>query len=201
MANVDERLPLLVESVNGLDLVHQDDNRSLVFALVKTAMLIGSLLLGACKSPQAADMATSSQGSSTSNSALCQSISTLDRLDISRSDAFPQNQMRFSFSSKVAVANPTSVRKVAKALCALPKMPRSSINCPADFGITYHLEFFTGDREFPKIMVDSTGCASVDGIGPLRWVEQSPDFWHTLGVAMGLPAPDYATFRGSGPNQ
>jgi hypothetical protein len=108
--------------------------------------------------------------------------------------------MHFSFPANVAVANAMLVRNVARALCALPKMPSGSIHCPADFGITYHLAFFAGDREFPKVLVDSTGCASVKGIGEIRWVEQSPSFWHTLGVAMGLSTPDYATFRGSGPN-
>lgn len=178
------------------------DSRSRITLSAKTTMLVGSLLLTACNNPKPAGVPPSSQGSSPPASTLCQSVATLDKLTVSRSDAFPQNHTRFSFPANVAVANATSARNVAKALCALPKMPTgATINCPADFGIIYHLAFFAGNREFPKVLVNSTGCASVKGIGAIRWVEQSPSLWHTLGVAMGVPNPDYETFRGSGPNQ
>ena len=189
--------------IGGVDLERRGDKRRRIILSAKITMLVGPLLLAACNSSKTTGTTQStstSQGPLASASALCQYVATLDRLTVSRSDAFPQNHMHFSFPASVAVANAMLVRNVARALCALPKMPSSSINCPADFGITYHLAFFAGDREFPKVLVESTGCASVKGIGEVRWVEQSPSFWHTLGVAMGISRPDYATFRGSGPN-
>ncbi|WP_201732388.1 hypothetical protein [Acidithrix sp. C25] len=188
--------------MEGMDLERRRDNRRRRIQLAKITMLFGPLLLAACNNSKTTGTPQSpSQGPLASPSALCQSVAALDRLTVRRSDAFPQNHMRFSFPTNVAVSNAILVRNVARALCALPKMPSGSINCPADFGITYRLAFFAGDREFPKVTIDSTGCASVKGIGAIRWVEQSPNFWHVLGVAMGLSTPGYATFRGSGPNQ
>lgn len=161
------------------------------------AVLIGSLLLTACGSSQTAGTQTPSQGSSKSDPALCSFIASLDHLTISR-NVFPQTHLRFSFPPNVVVANAGSVRNVARALCELPKMPtHGSISCPAGRAITYHLVFSDGDRAFPEVLVDMDGCTSVKGVGATRWVEQSPSFWHTLGLAVGLSSPGYATFRGS----
>ncbi len=161
------------------------------------AVLIGSLLLAACGSSQTAGTQTSSHGSSTSDPSLCSSIASLDHLTISRS-MFPQTNLRFSFPPNVVVSNATSVRNVARALCVLPKMPtHGTISCPAGRAITYHLAFSAGDRAFPEVLVDMSGCTLVRGVGAIRWVEQSPSFWHTSGIAMGLSSPGYATFRGS----
>ena len=129
--------------------------------------------------------------------ALAQDISRLDRLVVTRTDAFPQNHVRFTFPATVTVTDSTAVQAVARALCALPKMPSDLLGCPADFGITYHLVFSAGDRSFPSVSVDATGCETVRGLGTVRWLSTSPGFWHTLGVAMGLAKPDNATFRGS----
>lgn len=161
------------------------------------AILIGPLLLAACSSSQTAGTQISSQKSSTSYSALCSSIANLDHLTISR-DVSPQANLHFSFSPNMVVSNASSVRNVAKALCELPKIPtHGTISCPAGRAITYHLVFSAGDRAFPEVLLDMNGCTSVKGVGTIRWVEQSPSFWHTLGLAMGLSSPGYATFRGN----
>jgi hypothetical protein len=130
---------------------------------------------------------------------LGQSVGQLDRLVVSRTDAFPQNHLRFAFPGTVTVTDPTAVQSVARALCALPKMPSGTFHCPADFGITYHLAFSAGERQFPAVSIDATGCETVRGLGTTRWVTTSPGFWHTLGMAIGLAKPDYATFMGSWP--
>jgi len=80
---------------------------------------------------------------------LCRSVGNLNRLVLRRSDAFPQNHMRFSFAAEVTVTVASKVREAARALCALPRMPSGTFHCPADFGIAYHLVFSAGDRAFP----------------------------------------------------
>jgi hypothetical protein len=91
------------------------------------------------------------------------------------------------------------VHAVARALLDLPLPPTGPIHCPADLGIVYRLTFFAGGRALPLVTVQATGCQVVEGLGAPRWAATSPDFWHTLGEAMGLANADYATFRGNGP--
>lgn len=161
------------------------------------AVLLGSMLLAACGTSQTTGTQTPSLRSSTSNSALCGSIASLDHLTITRV-ALPQTHLRFSFPPSNVVANATSVRNVAKALCGLPKMPtHGTISCPAGRSIIYYLAFSAGEMAFPDVLVDMNACTSVKGVGAMRWVEQSPNFWRTLGLAMGLSSPGYATFRGN----
>lgn len=78
-------------------------------------------------------------------------------------------------------------------------MPSGVLFCPADFGIVYHLVFFSGARRLPPVSIDATGCETVRGLGVTRWVARSPGFWRTLGTALHLATPGYATFRGHGP--
>jgi hypothetical protein len=89
------------------------------------------------------------------------------------------------------------VRDAATALCALPVMPRKGLHCPADWGITYHLAFFAKGHAFPAVDVDATGCQGVKGLGAVRWVARSPEFWKVLGAAMGLAHPNAGLFAGS----
>lgn len=164
------------------------------------AFLVAAVfVLAACGSASGGDPGRSRPASSV-GSTLCGSVPTLDRLVVHRSDAFPQNHMRFSFPDEVTVADVTKVRAAAQALCSLPKMPTGAISCPADFGIVYHLVFFAGERALPPVEVDATGCQTVRGLAHVRWVARSPEFWPALGRAMGLASPSYSTFRGRGPN-
>jgi hypothetical protein len=97
------------------------------------------------------------------------------------------------------VASSTQARMVADAVCALPRMPSGTFSCPMDLGIAYHLTFWAGGMEFGAITVGATGCQVVRVLGAERWVARSPDFWRTLGVAMGLTRPHLATFQGPPP--
>jgi hypothetical protein len=133
------------------------------------------------------------------STSLRQSIDRLTGLTVQRTDAIPQNHMSFSFPAQVTITDPAQVQAVARALCALPKMPSGAFYGPADFGITYHLVFAAGQQRFRAISVDATGMQQVRGLGPTRWVARSPGFWQTLGVAMGLEHPNAATFSGSLP--
>lgn len=144
---------------------------------------------------------TQAKSSVTSEPPLCRSVSSLDTLNVTRTDALPQNHMRFTFPAQVTVSNQTQVQTIARALCALPqRKSHVSINCPADFGIRYSLTFFGNGKAFPEIRLDPSGCSFVQGLKKDQWVEQSPGFWHTLGAAMGITGANNSTFRGRGPN-
>jgi len=175
--------------------------RRLATRATGTAVLVAAVfVLAACGSAVSGRDPGLSRPVSAADSTLCGSVASLDRLVVERSDAFPQNHMRFTFPAEVTVTDATPVSAAARALCALPKMPSGTFHCPADLGIVYHLAFSVGGRAFPTVEVEATGCQRVHGLGAVRWVARSPGFWPTLGRAMGLSSPSYATFRGSGPN-
>ena len=127
-----------------------------------------------------------------------QVIGQVDRLVVRRVDVFPQNDIHFSFPAVTVVTEVASVTDVAKVVCSLPRMPTGVMNCPVDLGITYRLSFTAPSGAFPTVVVSATGCETVLGIGPVRWVADSPNFWRRLGKAMGLPSPTWVTFRGTG---
>jgi hypothetical protein len=87
------------------------------------------------------------------------------------------------------------VQAVAKALCGLPTVKPGVYHCPADIGLDYNLSFSTKAQYFSLLSVPATGCQWVDGLGSTRSVTSS--FWHTLGKAMGLAKPSYASFSGN----
>ena len=183
-----------VAAINGRR-VRRSAARASGMAILLAAMFV----LAACGSAAGGDPGPS-RPASAADSTVCGSVPALDRLVVHRSDAFPQNHMRFSFPAEVTVTDAAQVRAAARALCSLPKMPSGTFACPADLGIVYHLAFFAGGRAFPTVEVDATGCESVRGLGPVRWVARSPGFWSILGRAMGLSSPSNAMFRGRGPN-
>ena len=126
-----------------------------------------------------------------------QSVGRLDRLVVTRTNAFPENHIRFAFPAKVSVTDPAAVQAVARALLALPEPPSGTVYGPIDLGITYHLVFFAGDRRFPVVNVNATGTETVTGLGPARSATGAATFWHALGVAVGVSRPSWDAFRGS----
>jgi hypothetical protein len=135
---------------------------------------------------------------------LCDSIAQLDRLVVTRTVVSASNHIRFSFPAAVKVSDQAAVQLAARAVCALPVMPRKPISCPVDLGITYRLSF---TEQLPPVnqaqsangvVVAATGCQALSGLEWTRWAARSPKFWPELGKAMGLKNPTWATFRGSG---
>jgi hypothetical protein len=169
------------------------------------ALALGSTcviaLVAACTlwGPTSEATASRSAGAVTRATALCDSSGSLTHLVVRRVDAFPQNHIRFSFPATVVVRETAAVRRVARALCALPAMPNQGLHCPMDLGITSHLEFSSPTQHFRVVTVDATGCQSVTGLAPQRWIARSPGFWRTLGSAMHLKTPSWETFRGGRP--
>jgi hypothetical protein len=134
-------------------------------------------------------------------SALCADIHVIDRLVIVRSRGMRRIQeLHFPFPDQVIVTNAASARAVAKAVCALPAMPRGVFHCPAMLlGTSYLLTFTAAGRRLPPVTAEATGCETVTGAGPVRWAAVTPGFWRVLGNAMGLYSAGPPVFSGAGP--
>jgi hypothetical protein len=146
--------------------------------------------------------ATASAGEvrSAGSGALCENAGTVNRLTVRRVNSIPANHQHFSFPARVAVSDAGQALSVARALCALQPEPGGAMSCPADFGVTYRLDFATGGRSLPPVTIDASGCEGVSGTGVARWTVHSPAFWGVLGAAMGLPHPGHAAFAGTMPS-
>ncbi len=112
-----------------------------------------------------------------------------------RRDA-PSNPTTFSFPGVVSVVRASDARSVARALCALPLMPKGVFHCPSDIGPTYSLRFRAPTYSVTLVTLDPTGCEVVHGLPGIRWVATSPRFWRILGDAMHLHLAAQATFAG-----
>ncbi|MHB8320076.1 MAG: hypothetical protein ACYDEP_12745 [Acidimicrobiales bacterium] len=172
--------------------------------LIVLAVSLGGLALQACASSSlssATRTQTSSSGvrgtsrsQAVSTTSLCKAIPSLNRLVVTRVNAFPKNAETFVFAAVSTVEDPGSVRAVARELCALPNYPPGVFHCPADLGITYRLAFFSAKYSYPQIDADIGGCEPVKGVGETR--RATPSFWDTLGKAIGVPAPYERSLQG-----
>jgi hypothetical protein len=127
---------------------------------------------------------------------LCAAASQVNSLTVIRNDVFPGNHLHFRFPRRVTTDRPQQAQAVARAICALPRMPRGTMACPADWGVSYRLEFAAAGRRFGVVTVDGSGCQPVSGAGPVRWLVRSPGFWTVLERATGVPGP--SAFFGCG---
>lgn len=179
-------------------------------ALVCAAFVLGPmLLLAACGSIQASGSGGASgaspnpspaPGASTpsAQAALCRDTGQVTSMEIVRNHGarIPQ-EMQNAMPDEVTVARPASAQAVARALCALPNMPKGPVHCPALFaGTTYHLIFTAGSRQLPTVTIEATGCQTVTGIGAVRRASTSPGFWRVLDLAAGKPARGPSVFSG-----
>ena len=128
-------------------------------ALLGALVLGPVLLLAACGSIRASDSggasgaspgaaSSPSAGTPAAQAVLCQEAGSVTSMEIARSAGarIPQ-EMQNAIPDRLTVAQPASARQVARALCALPKMPPGPVHCPALFiGTTYHLIFTANGR-------------------------------------------------------
>jgi hypothetical protein len=131
---------------------------------------------------------------------LCHDTSAITGLVIVREGILRVPQVQAAFPHQVTVATAARARGVARALCALPRMPSGVIYCPALLvGTTNQLRFTADGRQLPAVTIESTGCETVTGVGPNRWASHSPGFWRVLATAANLSPPGRAVFSADGP--
>ena len=182
-------------------------------------MLAGALLLApaglaACGSvhPRAVTAAGAASQSAAAARAtpahlvLCADPAAASRVVISRTMVTRQIQPLKSLPpAQVSVAAGNPARSLARALCALPRMPKGTFSCPALLFGHVTLTFTVAGRRLPAVTIQPTGCQSVTGLGPVRWVAKSPGFWAVLARAAGTTGPvrfpyGPAGVTGCGPN-
>lgn len=112
--------------------------------------------------------------------ALCRDIPTLTSVVIRRTVAVHRFQPGLLLPRAVTIGEPLAVRRLAAALCGLPKMPRGPVTCPAQFRGSLRFAFAAGRRPFPPVAVQMSGCRVVTGLGPAR-TARSAAFWRTVG--------------------
>ncbi len=120
---------------------------------------------------------------------LCGDLAAVNHLVVRRTGVLPRVRQRFTFPGIVTVTSGLAARSVATALCALPRQPAGTINCPADFGLGYQLRFAAGNHHFRVVRIQATGCQIVSGAGKPRTTIRNPAFWAVLGKAMRLHGP------------
>jgi hypothetical protein len=149
--------------------------------------------------------------------ALCEHIGDISTLMVTRS-VFPQNEVSFSFPSRLVAIDRTQAQAVATTICSLRTVPAGAIYfCPADFGVAYQLQFTMTHGASVAVDVDPKGCswaALQRGGDPLSWWLSAavpadhgplsrwttPALWATLGSAVGLAHATSATFAGTVPS-
>jgi len=112
--------------------------------------------------------------------ALCRDRPALTSVVISRTMAMPRLAPGLILPRGVTIREPPAVRRLAAALCELPKMPRGPVSCPARFRGSLRFAFAAGRRPFPTVTVQMSGCRVVTGLGPSR-TARSTAFWRTIG--------------------
>lgn len=179
------------------------------------SIALGAVLLAACGSVPApgaggvpaasasgsgakSPAASSPSSAGTSQVALCRDAAAVTSLRIVRIPGGKVPREQAVVPVLVAVVGPVRAREVARALCALPAMPRGIFNCPALFpGTTYQLTFTADGQQLPPVNVDATGCETVTGVGPVRRALPA-QFWRVLAVAAGVSPRSQSGFASPG---
>jgi hypothetical protein len=98
----------------------------------------------------------------------------------------------------VRVTSAAQARELARAICALPRMPRGPINCPALFLGTFRMSFTAAGFKAPAVVAQESGCEVVTGISPVRTAAGKTAFWRLL-ARLGGPAAGWPGHLPGGP--
>jgi hypothetical protein len=131
--------------------------------------------------------------SATAGAAMCREIPGLTRMTFMLSTRPSNLKVREVLPRGFIIRDPAAVRQMATLLCALPRVPAGQLMCPDMTGASYRLFFFAGDRAFPQIMVGTSGCRVVTGLGAARSWSGSSSLEQALAHHFGLrfPSPAY----------
>lgn len=125
--------------------------------------------------------------------ALCRAIPGLTRMTLMLSTRPANVNVREAQPRGFTIRDAASVQHLATLLCALPRVPAGRMMCPNMTGAGDRLLFFAGDRAFPRIVVGTSGCRVVIGLGPDRSWSTSTTLGQALVRHFGihLPVPAY----------
>ena len=121
----------------------------------------GSVSAGSTGHPASASVSSSSAPAAAAGTpaggTLCADRTSADRVVVSRAASGRQ----------VTLTGTTQVQAMAAALCALPPMPAGQ-HCAATSAGSIRLVFAAGQRSFPPVTLQDSGCRSVTGMGATR---------------------------------
>jgi len=159
------------------------------WAALSAVLVLVTVAIGACESPQAA---------SSTDPSLCQQVSSVKGVTMTRVAHNSGTTLDFTFPERMTVTDAAKAKSAARALCALPSMSHTAVACPAGFNVNYSLRFArSGGTTLPATVVEASGCERVVGLGVIRWALRSPTFWSVLSKAFGVAPPTNAAFRGT----
>ena len=82
-----------------------------------------------------------------------------DKVDVTRFTTIPGMKLP---PFEVNLTDRTRVQRLYQAIQALSRFPANQvINCPADNGIKYHLNFFQGNAVVLQATLDASGCRAL----------------------------------------
>jgi hypothetical protein len=110
--------------------------------------------------------------------------------------AFPSDHLHFSFPARERIGTAAEARRVARVICALPRVSPGTYSCPADLGVSYVLELRSASA-LARLSIDPWGCEWVTGPIATRWSRNS--LWRTLGQAIGRHHATRVSFAGTLP--
>jgi hypothetical protein len=145
---------------------------------------------GATATPAAAgeSPAPAASGSVPASAApLCANISHLDTLVVSLSVPGRGHLPAALPAGITYIHDPARVQAVAAALCALPAMTPGFGTCPVGLGGSYRLVFAAGRQDYPPVVIRTSGCRTVSGLGPAR--ATSAALWNVLARELGTRHP------------
>lgn len=144
-----------------------------VAALTFTGAVAGAATVSGPAGTASAQPAPATHSSSRN---LCRRSASADRVVITRKT--PSARPR-----SVTVAGVRRVRSLARAVCALPRLPVGT-QCPAIAAGFHRLVFTAGRRKFSAVTVQNAGCQLVTGLKTVRQADK-PHFWKLIKNLMG----------------
>lgn len=154
-----------------------------LLAAVTVGIMAGVAACGGVVAGSHSHPAAASGSAAPGAAPLCANTANPDRLVVSLSSGIATSHVHQVLPAGLTISDPARVRAVATALCGLPTMAHTQVQCPADFGSAYRLAFFAAGRPFPLVVAKTTGCRSVSGLGPAK--ATSGSFWSLLRREIG----------------
>jgi hypothetical protein len=153
-------------------------------------LLIATAMTG-CGKAATGGTSPAAQGGS-GHGGLCARLTSVRVVRVARIPSLTQLEPAKPLPSKLpelTIADPAKARALARAVCALPPMPRGTFHCPVGFTGGYRIAFAGArGRALPAVSVQTGGCEQLTGAGPVRWAAHSPAFWSAFEHATGIMA-------------
>lgn len=156
---------------------------AVVRVALPAAVLASGALLAACGSAPPASSVTH-RGTAAPATALCASPGAVTGLQISERSLQNGTQGQASQPpGSVSVQSTAEARAIARTVCGLPMIPGTQPSCHTPvLGTVLLLTFRTRLGTLPVVTVQSSGCFTVTGAGPVRSARAKPT------LAQGLHA-------------